>query len=721
MRAPWLVLILTVILDPLLLLGEAVCHRNDTNLSAAGQRSGETLSRRRRELTFPKGSAFVMTHTLLKAIQLNEPKNWNLDLEFDMIWPIPSQEDLKKVTIKRPSKLKRRHRRELYANLELALNRLNQLTLIIVYFSRNLPGRLCILRTICEAETILSPPGFSIIEDAIRIILSQRNGKPMRSWTLMNSTMLHARLTAIITVVPGRTELNREIIHRVTLVDEHRRRSKPTGLFIPRLFPRTIPTSGLILPPIANAQPGVTSPNHEPGGLRQFAPRDRGQKDGITGVAHGLLLFQESRRTISQRIIPRFALRKVGIAMDYNAKYLIFLVLCLVLSEYEADDKYRTNLSRKRRYVVFPEGSTFSVKRNRIIVQLNVLQVALCLTVHTLTPDDVFTEGLNWGISYDLPNESKPALEPFLELRNDKHKTSNKHDRYGSTMIANRYGALNSKWNNNVRQYFIPGKKKYRKSEYYYLQRRHRRELYNKLEVIMNAEIDLYIIHTFTEAFLFSFRMGFDGRTCILRALCEASQRLMPKGNTLIEEMMRISFSLPLKRVFSFEPEEHRTYTRAHKAGHEGKDCAAMFPGCSFSLIDLALGKYNAPPSDHSGDAVDRPGTFGTEVGSAVDWPRYNMRDTESAFEITSFFGRLIRRKRGSTWMNTTRTHLDIRWVTGERKFTFSTAIVTTTDAVTITIVNSRYLPRSYFIRSYFNIIRSRALFLWHTIKQMVN
>ncbi|XP_077267080.1 uncharacterized protein LOC143900033 [Temnothorax americanus] len=159
MRAPWPVLILAVILDPLLLLGETVCHRNDTNLSAAGQRSEETPHRRRRELTFPKGSAFVMTLSLLKAIQLNEPKTWNLDLEFDTIWPIPSQEDLRKALNGRPSKLKRRHRRELYANLELALN------------SQNLPGRLCILRTICEAETVLSPPGFSIIEDAIRIIL----------------------------------------------------------------------------------------------------------------------------------------------------------------------------------------------------------------------------------------------------------------------------------------------------------------------------------------------------------------------------------------------------------------------------------------------------------------------------------------------------------------------------------------------------------------------
>lgn len=63
MRAPWPVLILAVILDPLLLLGEAVCHRNDTNLSVASHGSRETLYRHRRELTFPKGSAFVVSQT----------------------------------------------------------------------------------------------------------------------------------------------------------------------------------------------------------------------------------------------------------------------------------------------------------------------------------------------------------------------------------------------------------------------------------------------------------------------------------------------------------------------------------------------------------------------------------------------------------------------------------------------------------------------------------
>lgn len=135
--------------------------------------------------------------------------------------------------------------------------------------------------------------------------------------------------------------------------------------------------------------------------------------------------------------------------------------------------------------------SKLTVQKRKETTQItwhSLLQVALCLTVHTLTPDNIFTEGLNWGISYDLPNESKPALEPFLELRNDKLKSGNKHDRYGLTAIANKNDPLKySGWNNDVRTHFAPGGKKYRKSEYYYLQRRHRRDLYNKLEVIMNA------------------------------------------------------------------------------------------------------------------------------------------------------------------------------------------------------------------------------------------
>ncbi|KAK2586391.1 hypothetical protein KPH14_010678 [Odynerus spinipes] len=291
----------------------------------------------------------------------------------------------------------------------------------------------------------------------------------------------------------------------------------------------------------------------------------------------------------------------------------ILAILCGLLCEHKVDSDRDSPLSRRKRYVVFPEGSSFSI--------------ALCMTMHTLTPDNIFTEGVNWGISYDLPNESKPALEPFLQLRNDRVKIASKYGSLKNGLLPMNKNAFKySGWNVHSKygQFSSPGKKrKGYKANYYYLQRRHRRDLYNKLEVIMNA-------------------MGFDGRSCILRALCEASQRLMPKGNTLVEEMMRISFSLPLKKVLSFEPQEHRTYTDAHKAGHEGRDCVAMFPGCSFSLIDMALGKYDAPPGDYSDYNTryhqpypvippNSPKTYANEddndiLSSNEDWTRYNMK-----------------------------------------------------------------------------------------------
>lgn len=71
--------------------------------------------------------------------------------------------------------------------------------------------------------------------------------------------------------------------------------------------------------------------------------------------------------------------------MDYSAKYLIFLVVCLVSSEYKADDKYQKNLSRKRRYVVFPEGSTFSVSivQHRFIIA-QIISVKFPLKLKTI-------------------------------------------------------------------------------------------------------------------------------------------------------------------------------------------------------------------------------------------------------------------------------------------------------------------------------------------------
>ncbi|XP_057331703.1 uncharacterized protein LOC130671673 [Microplitis mediator] len=297
---------------------------------------------------------------------------------------------------------------------------------------------------------------------------------------------------------------------------------------------------------------------------------------------------------------------------------LYILVLYILLYTMNPVDTDERSLSRRKRYVVFPEGSSFSI--------------ALCMTVHTLTPDNIFTEGLNWGISYDLPNESKPSLDPFLQVRRKDHQSGDSiKQRYPELLKTDQwiqngnslgyenwnkgaysYNALDNFKNSNKKKPGSTSKTKmhYRKSDYDYFKRRHRRELYNKLEVIINA-------------------MGFNGRICILRALCEASQRLMPKGNTLVEEMMRIAFSLPLKRVLMpYEPKEHHIYTEAHRAGHKGTRCESMFSGCSFSLIDMALGKYSIKSDDYGNNIQSNNLNVHEAVDDSVgnSLMRYNMK-----------------------------------------------------------------------------------------------
>lgn len=62
----------------------------------------------------------------MKAIQIKEPSNWNLLMEFDMIWPIPNdsiKHKTKKLIKKQTYHRLRRQKRNLYETIEATLNR----------------------------------------------------------------------------------------------------------------------------------------------------------------------------------------------------------------------------------------------------------------------------------------------------------------------------------------------------------------------------------------------------------------------------------------------------------------------------------------------------------------------------------------------------------------------------------------------------------------------
>uniref|UniRef100_A0A1B0CSE9 Uncharacterized protein n=1 Tax=Lutzomyia longipalpis TaxID=7200 RepID=A0A1B0CSE9_LUTLO len=84
--------------------------------------------------------------------------------------------------------------------------------------------------------------------------------------------------------------------------------------------------------------------------------------------------------------------------------------------------------------------------------------------------------------------------------------------------------------------------------------RRFRRDLYGKLELAMND-------------------MGYNGKDCILKALCQSHQYFKQRGSNMVEEMLRTIFSLPKQKVFSFEHRDLIDYDMAHRRGRKKNTC----------------------------------------------------------------------------------------------------------------------------------------------------
>lgn len=67
---------------------------------------------------------------------------------------------------------------------------------------------------------------------------------------------------------------------------------------------------------------------------------------------------------------------------------------------------------------------------------------------------------------------------------------------------------------------------------------------------------------TFYPRFFFS--MGYNGRACILRALCESSQIFHKKSTNMVEELVRTIFTLPSMKVLPFEHADLMVYDKGN-------------------------------------------------------------------------------------------------------------------------------------------------------------
>ncbi|XP_036333927.1 acetylcholine receptor subunit alpha-like 1 isoform X5 [Rhagoletis pomonella] len=165
--------------------------------------------------------------------------------------------------------------------------------------------------------------------------------------------------------------------------------------------------------------------------------------------------------------------------------------------------------------------------------------VSMCITVGIIGNPryNYMSYGLNWGVSYDLPN---------------------------ATWVLNQLHGLTR-----------------RPTPMAVVHRRSKRALYERIgEAVQN--------------------MGYNGRDCVLRALCESRQYFTRNKMGMIGEMLRVVFSLPKQRLFTRELRENSeigVYDHAYRKARS-VDCVTHYD-CPFSLLELAFGRYAKPPTDY--------------------------------------------------------------------------------------------------------------------------
>nr|KAF7412785.1 hypothetical protein H0235_012636 [Vespula pensylvanica] len=186
-------------------------------------------------------------------------------------------------------------------------------------------------------------------------------------------------------------------------------------------------------------------------------------------------------------------------------------------------------LSRQKRYLIFPEGSN--------------LQLVYCLTIGAYGRNDDLVMGLTAALAWELPSKVDSKISDLL------------HRRSRSVMFPKVEAFLQSKWAALIPQHDV------------------------LIEVWYRREVD------FKLNFIGS--TGIDGRSCVMKALCEAGQRhpsQIGKG-TFVQELLHVIFTLP-RDGGRFECSEDRPYERAYQ---NGGNCEKLYPTCKHSIYSVDL------------------------------------------------------------------------------------------------------------------------------------
>ncbi|XP_066141813.1 uncharacterized protein [Euwallacea fornicatus] len=248
----------------------------------------------------------------------------------------------------------------------------------------------------------------------------------------------------------------------------------------------------------------------------------------------------------------------------------------------------QTILSRRRRFLVFPEGSS--------------LQVVFDLTYPAQALEgNLITFGNTATIGWELPStpifldekfkkKEKTVETTTVEIVHDHHDeiyqpelssdysrwSTGNHRNYHEAQSSVRFYPYNGKkYNGQIRNYYhqmgpsnfwrqmyYPGYlsyssqqqtgKRFKRTVAQHIQRRSRREVFKRVEKLLSS-------------------LSKDGKSCVLKTICQVKKLLSKKG-TFWEEIVKAIF----RSKFDLNPDEDH-YDQAFNENH---DCEQMYPTC---------------------------------------------------------------------------------------------------------------------------------------------
>ncbi|XP_037038698.1 uncharacterized protein LOC119076131 [Bradysia coprophila] len=272
----------------------------------------------------------------------------------------------------------------------------------------------------------------------------------------------------------------------------------------------------------------------------------------------------------------------------------LFVIVASVFNSFVVCTDKELFLSRKRRYLTFPEESTLQLVYDQIIGVVDFT--------------NLFILGITCAMAWQLPHE--PFDEDFLKnqfLNDDEPKRridENVTDTSVNDYPDRNYNSLDSSswnevfqsnklsssasWDDSTRKKF--SYQKFRKPTKKHLayaaigkrsipptskfdrfytnhHRTTRHVIYKKIEKFLNAR-------------------GVHGSDCLRKALCETSQRQgNEKPGSFVAEIMRVIFSLPVPNEDTvYHGPNERDYDMAHNASI---NCSEMYSKCKESLWNL--------------------------------------------------------------------------------------------------------------------------------------